>query len=111
MENSLAEAMALVLAMHSADTSTTEFPAFDESLALAIMAESNSPLPLSPANKLVDRLVSSPNSRNPSPQPTHVSSLPYRNGSGNGHRVLRSATVGYTAPEFKGKREQMISGQ
>ncbi|KAK0630569.1 NAD-specific glutamate dehydrogenase [Bombardia bombarda] len=27
--------------------------------------------------------------------------------NGNGHRTLRSATVGYVAPEFKGKAEQM----
>ncbi|TLD05031.1 uncharacterized protein PgNI_09472 [Pyricularia grisea] len=43
--------------------------------------------------------------RHPSPQPTHfaVSKL-----KGNGNRTLRSATVGYIAPEFKGKAEQML---
>ncbi|KAK7966512.1 NAD-specific glutamate dehydrogenase [Apiospora aurea] len=38
--------------------------------------------------------------------PTHFS-VPQTNG--NGHRVLRSATVGYIAPEFKGKAEQKQS--
>ncbi|KOS21092.1 NAD-specific glutamate dehydrogenase [Escovopsis weberi] len=47
----------------------------------------------------------SDSSRGPSPQPTHVTVLP-TNGT-NGNRVLRSATVGYIAPEFKGKVEQM----
>ncbi|KAL2682689.1 glutamate dehydrogenase (NADP(+)) gdh1 [[Neocosmospora] mangrovei] len=44
-------------------------------------------------------------SRGPSPQPTHFS-VPLSNGNGNGHRVLRSATVGYIAPEFPGKKAQ-----
>ncbi|KAJ9418567.1 NAD-specific glutamate dehydrogenase [Fusarium oxysporum] len=45
-------------------------------------------------------------SRGPSPQPTHFS-VPLQNGNGgNGHRILRSATVGYIAPEFTGKPEQ-----
>ncbi|KAI0127467.1 NAD-specific glutamate dehydrogenase, partial [Xylariales sp. AK1849] len=61
-------------------------------------------------HKLVTRVQEEP-SRQPSPQPTHVS-VPQRsngkcNGNGNGHRILRSATVGYTAPEFAGKIEQM----
>ncbi|KAF4469401.1 NAD-specific glutamate dehydrogenase [Fusarium albosuccineum] len=47
-------------------------------------------------------------SRGPSPQPTHFS-VPLSNGNGNGHRVLRSATVGYIAPEFTGKPEQKQS--
>jgi glutamate dehydrogenase len=52
----------------------------------------------------VQQLDSEP-SRHPSPQPTHFSLLNRQNGQG--HRVLRSATVGYVAPEFKGKTEQM----
>jgi hypothetical protein len=66
-----------------------------------------SPVPLS--NKRLDNLVCSP-TRKPSPQPTHFS-VPPRNGNGNGHRVLRSATVGYIAPEFKGKAAQMLQGR
>jgi len=59
-----------------------------------------------PANKLVDQLKGDV-ARHPSPQPTHVSYPVMSKVNGNGHRVLRSATVGYVAPEFKGKAEQM----
>ncbi|KAJ0135200.1 Uncharacterized protein HZ326_21764 [Fusarium oxysporum f. sp. albedinis] len=45
-------------------------------------------------------------SRGPSPQPT-LFSVPLTATNGNGHRVLRSATVGYITPEFKGKTEQI----
>ncbi|EPE34114.1 NAD(P)-binding Rossmann-fold containing protein [Glarea lozoyensis ATCC 20868] len=62
-----------------------------------------------PVNKLVDSISRTPG-RLPSPQPTHFGGhdVPYKNGNGNGHRVLRSATVGYIAPEFKGKKAQKI---
>lgn len=43
--------------------------------------------------------------RHPSPQPTHFAVSRIK---GNGHRVLRSATVGYVAPEFSGRAEQML---
>jgi glutamate dehydrogenase len=46
-------------------------------------------------------------SRGPSPQPTHFSVPLLSRGNSNGHRILRSATVGYVAPEFTGKVEQM----
>ncbi|OAA60511.1 NAD-specific glutamate dehydrogenase [Niveomyces insectorum RCEF 264] len=68
------------------------------------MSSSSSP-PISPANKLVGR-VKDTLSRHPSPQPSHLSST-LSKANGNGHRVLRSATVGYVAPEFKGKLQQM----
>ncbi|KAL2134043.1 hypothetical protein VTI74DRAFT_1154 [Chaetomium olivicolor] len=65
------------------------------------------PSVMSAANRLVEKIKGEEPGRHPSPQPTHVSypSMPKVNG--NGHRVLRSATVGYVAPEFKGKKEQM----
>ncbi|PMD28404.1 NAD-specific glutamate dehydrogenase [Hyaloscypha hepaticicola] len=67
-------------------------------------------VPTSPTiNKLVKDVVAAPD-RRPSPQPAHFS-VPYKNGNGNGHRVLRSATVGYIAPEFKGKKAQMLQGK
>ncbi|KAI1338057.1 NAD-specific glutamate dehydrogenase [Xylariaceae sp. FL0016] len=60
-----------------------------------------------PANKLLSKVQNDEQpSRHPSPQPTHFS-VPLGSMGGNGHRVLRSATVGYIAPEFKGKAEQM----
>ncbi|KAI0013963.1 NAD-specific glutamate dehydrogenase [Xylariaceae sp. FL0662B] len=60
-----------------------------------------------PANKLLGKVLHSEQpSRHPSPQPTHFS-VPLETLNNNGHRVLRSATVGYIAPEFKGRAEQM----
>jgi hypothetical protein len=80
------------------------FPDFDP--AIAVMTDVRaSPLP----NKLVGQLARENISRTPSPRSTHFS-VPY-NGNGNGHRILRSATVGYVAPEFKGKKEQMLQGE
>lgn len=63
------------------------------------------------ANKMVDKLRADEPSRHPSPQPTHVSYPLMARLNGNGHRVLRSATVGYVSPEFTGKTEQMKKGQ
>ena len=61
--------------------------------------------------KAVARLQSdTESSRGPSPQPTHVS-VPLAHNYTNGHRILRSATVGYIAPEFQGKVEQMKAGK
>ncbi|ERS98033.1 NAD-specific glutamate dehydrogenase [Sporothrix schenckii ATCC 58251] len=68
------------------------------------MASANSTPPL-PANKLVGKVREAAD-RHPSPQPSHISSSLSR-ASGNGHRILRSATVGYVAPEFKGRSQQM----
>lgn len=87
------------------------FPVFDLEADLDIMAGSESTLP--PLNKSLEQVVRTPG-RQPSPQPVHFS-VPLHNGKGNGnggngHRVLRSATVGYIAPEFKGKQEQMVQG-
>ncbi|KAI0540886.1 NAD-specific glutamate dehydrogenase-like protein [Xylaria digitata] len=62
-----------------------------------------------PANKLLSKIQDEKVSRHPSPQPTHFV-VPLNGGQvngRNGHKVLRSATVGYIAPEFKGKDEQM----
>ncbi len=72
----------------------------------ATMTADASPLP-----KQLARLQSdTESSRGPSPQPTHFS-VPLKS-HGNGHyRVLRSATVGYVAPEFQGKVEQMEAGK
>ena len=84
------------------------FSEFDKSIA--IMDISDTPRsPPSPTNRAVEQVVRTPG-RKPSPQPTHFS-VPPKNGNGNGHRVLRSATVGYIAPEFKGKAAQMLQGK
>jgi glutamate dehydrogenase len=90
-----------------------KFPEYFESIdvdPLDDMASLEVPTsPLSPVNKIIKDVVATPD-RHPSPQPTHFS-VPYKNGNGNGHRVLRSATVGYIAPEFKGKKAQMLQGK
>jgi glutamate dehydrogenase len=67
-----------------------------------------------PVHKLMEEVIRTPG-RIPSPQPAHFditsSDAPYKNGNGNGHRILRSATVGYIAPEFKGKKAQKLEGE
>jgi len=81
-----------------------QLPEYTEPVDFNIMASLDKP----PVHKLVEEVSRTPG-RQPSPQPTHFS-VPYKNGNGNGHRVLRSATVGYIAPEFKGKKAQMLEG-
>lgn len=49
-------------------------------------------------------------SRGPSPRPTHFS-VPLTATNGNSRRILRSATVGYIAPQFKGKTAQIKAGE
>jgi glutamate dehydrogenase len=96
---------------------TEKFPEYIEPIVIAFPEYSDFlynmaslEVPKSPTiNKLVKDVVAAPD-RHPSPQPAHFS-VPYKNGNGNGHRVLRSATVGYIAPEFKGKKAQMLQGE
>ena len=80
-----------------------EFPPFDDSIA--IMADIQV---TPPRNKMVEQITKGPG-RKPSPQPTHFSVPLLKNG--NGQRVIRSATIGYVAPEFKGKIAQMAQGK
>lgn len=86
-----------------------EFSELDEPAAIMADISRSSRSPTSPSHKQVDDIVRSPG-RKPSPQPMHFS-VPPKNGNGNGHRILRSATVGYIAPEFKGKAAQMLQGK
>lgn len=82
----------------------------------ASMPSSASSSPLNPSQRLAEKVREDP-SRHASPQPTsvHVPTLSRANGAngvgGNGYRVMRSATVGYVAPEFKGKADQMNQGE
>lgn len=64
-----------------------------------------------PKLKALANVQSEESSRGPSPQPTHFSVPLMSNTNGNGNRILRSATVGYVAPEFTGKLEQMKAGK
>lgn len=60
--------------------------------------------------KLAQQIIRTPD-REPSPRPTHFS-LPASEANGsNGHRVLRSATLGYINPKFEGKEKQMEEGR
>lgn len=87
---------------------TLEFPQYHEPLDIMTTISGATTPRGGPVNKLVEQVLRTPG-RQPSPQPTHFS-VPQKNGNGNGHRVLRAATVGYIAPEFKGKKEQMVHG-
>lgn len=64
------------------------------------------PVALSPNNKHLQKALDLGNGH-PSPQPTHLGVPLMSHTNGNGHRVLRSATVGYIAPVFQGRDEQM----
>lgn len=110
--------MAQVLTIQTTNlVATIQFPEYIEPTTespeyIDIMASNSNegiPTPRLPTNKTIEE-VSRTSSRHPSPQPAHFS-VPHKNGNGNGHRVLRSATVGYIAPEFKGKKEQMLQGE
>lgn len=68
--------------------------------------------------RMVEQTIRTPG-RQPSPQPTHIdvsgggingNTSNCHNGP-NGHRILRSATVGYVAPTFEGKKAQMEDGE
>ncbi|KAJ9150737.1 NAD-specific glutamate dehydrogenase [Pleurostoma richardsiae] len=89
---------------------TERFPDYTDSLCLPgeAVVDGMTPTPtLSPSKKLPGERLKDDPTRHPSPQPTHFSVPLLSRANGNGHRVLRSATVGYVAPEFKGKAEQM----
>lgn len=89
----------------------SSFPEYVDPFALSEDTMPDSATVMSAANRLVEQIKGDEPGRHPSPQPTHMSYPPMPKGNGNGHRVLRSGTVGYVAPEFKGKQEQMKLGQ
>lgn len=116
--------MAKTLTLNTADLlgSPVAFPEYHEPIDIFCppidFSEYHEPIDImadtqGPVHKLVDQVSRTPG-RQPSPQPAHFS-IPYKNlsgnGNGNGHRTLRSATVGYIAPEFKGKQAQMVEGE
>jgi glutamate dehydrogenase len=102
--------MALVVDLPTNILPADRFPdyidPFEEFTQSATMA-TESPKPRAVAQLQADGDESS---RGPSPQPTHFSVPLLSRGNSNGHRILRSATVGYVAPEFTGKVEQMKAG-
>ncbi|KAI1078476.1 NAD-specific glutamate dehydrogenase-like protein [Whalleya microplaca] len=104
-----------MLALQTTDLPLDRFPEYTDAFesfevfepkTQAMTSEGLAPTP-APANKLLGKVQNTEEpSRHPSPQPTHFS-VPLDTLGTNGHRVLRSATVGYIAPEFKGRAEQM----
>ena len=98
------------LTIQTTNLDLDRFPDYWEPLdsydsAVDIMASNGT----APVNKLLDGAKDDV-SRHPSPQPTHFS-VPLETNGRNGNKVLRSATVGYIAPEFKGRADQMASGK
>lgn len=96
-----------MLTLQTTDLACDRFPDYIDSIEPTDTFTMAAATASTPVNKLVNQIQSDDPSRTPSPQPTHFS-VPQTNG--NGHRVLRSATVGYIAPEFEGRAEQMKSG-
>lgn len=102
-----------MLALHPTDLPLDRFPEYQDPLeeefppfsdVFGTMTANGT----APANKALG-VDTDDASRHPSPQPTHFN-LPTGNGA-SGNKILRSATVGYIAPEFKGRTEQMTSGK
>jgi glutamate dehydrogenase len=93
------------------DMIADSFPEYIDTFESSDDTMTDSLLSPTAANRLVDKIRETDPSRHPSPQPTHVSYPLMAKVNGNGHRVLRSATVGYVSPEFKGKAEQMKQGE
>lgn len=88
------------------------FDSSDDNLAysdVSTMASTTASPTSSTNHKLVEQLRED-RSRHASPQRTSVSHGPAK-VNGNGYRVLRSATVGYIAPAFVGKLDQMREGE
>ncbi len=99
------------LTIKTTDLDTCSFPDYIDPFNSSDETMTNSPVTLSPANRLLGKVKEGEEpSRHPSPQPTHFS-VPLAKSNGNGHRILRSATVGYVAPEFKGRDDQMKQGK
>ncbi|KAI2642764.1 NAD-specific glutamate dehydrogenase [Xylaria nigripes] len=103
-----------MLALHATDLPADRFPDYIDPLKPIERFDLRSETMASADNKLLSKVKNEEPSRHPSPQPTHLSfpvnaeNADGQNGYGrNGHRVLRSATVGYIAPEFTGRAEQM----
>ena len=100
------------LAIKADLSAMSSFPEYVDPFASSEDTMPDSATVMSAANRLVEKIKGDDEpGRHPSPQPTHMSYPAMPKGNGNGHRVLRSGTVGYVAPEFKGKQEQMKLGQ
>lgn len=92
------------LTIQTTDLDVSSFPVYVDPFSSSDDTMMDSPVAGSPTSRLLSK-VKDGVERHLSPQPTHLGRV-----NGNGHRVLRSATVGYEAPEFEGKAEQMVQG-
>lgn len=101
------------LSIRTTNMETSRFPdyvdPFEDSKSSTGTMTGPSPA-LSHAKTLAGKLKDDP-ARHPSPQPTHLGGTYLSRANGNGHRTMRSATLGYIAPEFTGKAEQMKQGK
>jgi glutamate dehydrogenase len=101
------------LAIKTTDLDTCSFPEyvdpFDSSSSDSDTMSGPQIVPSLPKG-LLGKLKDEP-ARHPSPQPTHIGGRYLNKSNGNGHRTMRSATLGYIAPEFKGKPDQMKQGK
>src|SRR5689334_6676865 len=98
-----------MLAIHqTTNLPVDRFPEYIDPFELSGLPIMSTPAE-NPAQKLLAQVKDEP-SRHPSPQPTHLGVPHMARLNGNGHRILRSATVGYVAPEFGGRLEQMEEG-
>lgn len=98
-----------VVEAQMANLSGESFPEYVDPIQTTIHPSTMATGTLKP--KALATIQSEESSRGPSPQPTHFSVPLMSHTNGNGHRTLRSATVGYVAPEFAGKLEQMKIGE
>jgi glutamate dehydrogenase len=101
------------LTIQTTDLDQCSFPEYVDPLeAFASSDDTMMDLPISPnsTSRLMEKYKDGMENRLPSPQPTHIGHPALARVNGNGHRVLRSATVGYVAPEFKGRDEQIKQG-
>jgi glutamate dehydrogenase len=100
------------LAIKADSAAMSSFPEYVDPFDSSEDAMPDSATAMSATSRLVEKIKGDDEAgRHPSPQPTHMSYPPFPKVNGNGHRILRSGTVGYVAPEFKGKQEQMKLGE
>lgn len=102
------------LTIQTTDLNIDSFPDYVDPFLSSGETMTGSPLAHMPAaaNRQVGKLKEKDDpARHPSPQPTHFSVPQLSRLNGHGHRTLRKATLGYEAPKFVGKPEQMTQGE
>lgn len=100
------------LTLKTTDLDICSFPEYIDPLEESSDSDTMTGLQAAPGfpKSLAGKLKEDP-ARHPSPQPTHLGGPYLSKANGNGHRTMRSATLGYIAPEFKGKADQMKQGE